>query len=64
MIDSLLTSLQTTNEKKYKSLQPQFESYLKDKPKQEEWEKKAGLLINEIYQINRPTLHSYLIKKE
>ncbi|MNK00567.1 GDSL-like Lipase/Acylhydrolase [compost metagenome] len=64
VIDSLLTSLQTTNEKKYKSLQPQFESYLKDKPKQEEWEKKAGLLINEIYQINRPTLHSYLIKKE
>ena len=63
VIDSVLTSLQTTNEKKYKSLQPQFESYLKDKPKQEEWEKKAEILANEIYEINKPTEHIYRIIK-
>ena len=63
VIDSVLNSLQTTNEKKYKSLQPQFEGYLKDKPKQDEWEQKAALLINEIYEANKPLAHTYRIIK-
>lgn len=64
VIDSVLNSLQTTNEKKYKSLKPQLENYLNDRPRQEEWEKKADVLAKEIYDINKPSSHSFQILKK
>lgn len=64
VIDSVLSSLQTTNEKKYKSLKPQLENYLNDRPRQEEWEKKADVLAKEIYDINKPTSHSFQILRK
>lgn len=62
-IDSILNSLENTNEKKYKNLKPQFEDYLKNKPQQAEVERLVDELPDQIYSINKPTAHTYEIIK-
>ncbi|RYG16763.1 MAG: hypothetical protein EOO07_12580 [Chitinophagaceae bacterium] len=62
-IDSTLNSLKTTNERKFKSLKPQFETYINDKPQQANFEKKADSLPDQIYAENKPGTYHYQIIK-
>lgn len=61
--DNYLTFLQSTNDKRYQALKSIFEDYLKVKPNQAELEKEAAALPDLIYSVNKPTEHTFLIKK-
>lgn len=60
-IDSTLNKFKGSNEKKFNELKPQFDAYSKDKPNEANIEKNTALLLDKIYQINKPKEHIFEI---
>ncbi|MGV3508421.1 MAG: cellulase family glycosylhydrolase, partial [Sphingobacteriaceae bacterium] len=61
--DNYLVFLQSANDKRYPALKTIFEAYLKAKPNQTDLEKEVASLPELIYSVNKPTEHTFLIKK-
>lgn len=58
-IDSTLTKFKSNNERKFNEVKPQFDAYLKDKPNEANLGKNSALLLEQMYQINKPKEHIF-----